>query len=305
MNNKTCIGAGLISLDVLIKDEGSRPVSYYVGGTCGNVLMILSYMGWNSFPVARLDGTKHTKLLLADMHKHGVDTRYITTEDGSTPVIIQRNIIDKDGNPTHRFEFKDNKGRLYLDFRSLTKKQAESVIESVDFNPRVFFFDRVSPAIIDMAEEFKSRRAVVFFEPSCKTTTKGFEKCVELADIIKFSDQRICDVSCFESKERKLIIQTMGREGLRFRRDSEWIKVLPIDNHNIIDTAGAGDWTSAAFIDLMFSGDTISLSGAGLCELSEILYQAQAFGSLSCSYEGARGLMQLPFFDVRNMLALT
>ena len=39
MNNKTCIGAGLISLDVLIKDEGSRPVSYYVGGTCGNVLM--------------------------------------------------------------------------------------------------------------------------------------------------------------------------------------------------------------------------------------------------------------------------
>ena len=140
MKNKTCIGAGLISLDVLIKDEGSRPISYYVGGTCGNVLMILSYMGWNSFPIARLDGTKHTKLLLADMHKHGVDTRYITTENGSTPVIIQRNIIDKDGNPTHRFEFKDNKGRLYLDFRSLTKKQAESVIESVEFNPRVFFF---------------------------------------------------------------------------------------------------------------------------------------------------------------------
>ena len=187
----------------------------------------------------------------------------------------------------------------------MTKKQAESVIESVEFNPRVFFFDRVSPAIIDMAEEFKSRKAVVFFEPSCKTTTKGFEKCVELADIIKFSDQRICDVSCFEANERKLIIQTMGRDGLRFRKDSEWIKVLPIDNHSIIDTAGAGDWTSAAFIDLMFSDNTVSLSGVGLRELSEILYQAQAFGSLSCSYEGARGLMQLPFLDVRNMIALT
>ena len=59
-NPNICIGAGLISLDVLIRDGERLPVSYYVGGTCGNVMMILSYMGWDVHPIARLDGTKDT-----------------------------------------------------------------------------------------------------------------------------------------------------------------------------------------------------------------------------------------------------
>ena len=39
------LGAGLISLDVLIWDGKRIPVAYYVGGTCGNVMMILAHMG--------------------------------------------------------------------------------------------------------------------------------------------------------------------------------------------------------------------------------------------------------------------
>ena len=53
-----CVGAGLISLDVLIREGRKIPVSYYVGGTCGNVMMILSYLGWDAYPIARLDSTK-------------------------------------------------------------------------------------------------------------------------------------------------------------------------------------------------------------------------------------------------------
>ena len=45
--NNIIVGAGLISLDVLILDGQRVPISYYVGGTCGNVMMILSYMGWD------------------------------------------------------------------------------------------------------------------------------------------------------------------------------------------------------------------------------------------------------------------
>lgn len=59
-NINICLGAGLISLDVLIRDGANLPVSYYVGGTCGNVMMILSYMGWDAYPISRLDGTKRT-----------------------------------------------------------------------------------------------------------------------------------------------------------------------------------------------------------------------------------------------------
>ena len=56
--NNIIVGAGLISLDVLIWDGQRVPISYYVGGTCGNVMMILSHMGWDAYPIARLDGTK-------------------------------------------------------------------------------------------------------------------------------------------------------------------------------------------------------------------------------------------------------
>ena len=170
VNNSVCVGAGLISLDILLKDDGIRPVSYYVGGTCGNVMMILSYMGWDTYPIARLDNSKYTERLLADMRKYNVNTQYISTENGSTPVIIQRNIIDKDGHPTHKFECRGGNGRFYLNFSSLTKRQAENVLNEIDVVPAVFFFDRVSPAIIDMAKAFKNRGSIIYFEPSCKIT---------------------------------------------------------------------------------------------------------------------------------------
>ena len=68
-DNNICVGAGLISLDVLIWDGQRIPISYYVGGTCGNVMMILAHMGWKAFPIARLDGTKDGVRVLEDMKR--------------------------------------------------------------------------------------------------------------------------------------------------------------------------------------------------------------------------------------------
>ena len=129
MTENICIGAGLISLDVLIRDGENIPVSYYVGGTCGNVMMILAHMGWETYPIARLDGTKDAKRVLADMYKNNVHTDFVSTSDGKTPVIVQRNFITKDGIPTHKFESRNNMGRFYLDFRSLLVNKADVIIE--------------------------------------------------------------------------------------------------------------------------------------------------------------------------------
>ncbi len=68
--------------------------------------------------------------------------------DGKTPVIVQRNFINKDGIPTHKFESRNNIGQFYLDFKSLTLKQANGVIERIDFVPKVFFFDMVIHLIL-------------------------------------------------------------------------------------------------------------------------------------------------------------
>ena len=293
MNKNICVGAGLISLDVLIRDGERLPAAYYVGGTCGNVMMILSYMGWETYPIARLDGTKDGMRVLADMEKHNVHTDFVSTNDGKTPVIVQRNFINKDGIPTHRFESRPNMGRFYLDFKSLMMRQVDEVIARIDFVPKVFFFDRVSPAILKLAVVFKEKGSVVFFEPSSRSgNVILFNKCVEVSDIIKFSEQRIKDIEQFESYKDKLFIQTQGAKGLRYRLNFGWIHLEPIENDKVIDTAGAGDWTTAAFINELFKTRS-RISDISVAEIERALNDAQKVGSQSCSYEGARGMMQV------------
>ena len=293
MTENICVGAGLISLDVLIWEGKRIPVSFYVGGTCGNVMMILSYMGWETYPISRLDGTKDGMRVLADMEKHNVHTDFVSTNDGKTPVIVQRNFINKDGIPTHRFESRPNMGRFYLDFKSLTMRQADEVISRIDFVPKVFFFDRVSPAILKLAVIFKEKGSVIFFEPSSRSgNVILFNKCVEVSDIIKFSEQRIKDIEQFESYKDKLFIQTQGAKGLSYRLNFGWIHLEPVANDKVIDTAGAGDWTTAAFINELFKTRN-RISDISVVEIERALNDAQKVGAQSCSYEGARGMMQV------------
>src|SRR4051794_7137720 len=64
-------GAGLIALDIVITPD-DRAARTYAGGTCGNVLTILSYLGWESFPIARLNGDAVSARVLADLHRWNV-----------------------------------------------------------------------------------------------------------------------------------------------------------------------------------------------------------------------------------------
>ena len=294
MHNNIAVGAGLISLDVLIWDGKLIPVGYYVGGTCGNVMMILTHMGWESYPIARLDETKDAQRIKEDMLNHNVHIDFVSTGDGKTPVIVQRNFINKDGIPTHKFESRNNIGRFYLDFKSLTLKQANEVIDKIDFVPKVFFFDRVSPAILKLASVFKEKGSIIFFEPSSRGgNVKMFNKCVEVSDIVKFSDQRIKDAHQFDALKDKLFIQTQGANGLSFRLNSEWIHLEPFMNDNVVDTAGAGDWTAAALINKLYKDKEVKeIKSFTLAGLKAALNQAQKVGAESCSYEGARGMMQ-------------
>ena len=50
------VGTGLIALDFVLGPEKDEPIRYWAGGTCGNVLAIMAYLGWDSFPVARMNG---------------------------------------------------------------------------------------------------------------------------------------------------------------------------------------------------------------------------------------------------------
>lgn len=105
----------------------NQQVSYKLGGTCGNVMAILAYYDWETFPIARLDNTDYGKLLLEDVDKCHVRKDFITTNDGTTPVIVQRNIVDKYGNPSHKFELlNSHSGRFFLLINPLQRSKVQS-----------------------------------------------------------------------------------------------------------------------------------------------------------------------------------
>lgn len=297
MNKKpSCIGSGLIALDILIKELDFRSFKYYVGGSCGNVLMILSHLGWEVYPIARLSANKHSIRLLDEFRSHNVNLDFINIdESGSTPVIIQRNIIDKYGNPKHKFELIDPKTGKYLPrFKSITKKMAENVISKTSL-PEVFYFDRLTPGILDLVKYYKSNGAMIVFEPS-SIKDKNFDSITSYIDILKYSDQRISNYkNSYQNSLIPLEIETKGENGLVYRfnlKDNNWRRLESFKVNSIIDASGAGDWSTAGLIFGLYDKYRNNLNSMSINQLEEVLRYAQKFGALSCLHEGARGLMK-------------
>lgn len=297
MNNKpNCIGSGLITLDILIKDLNFRSFKYYVGGSCGNVLMILSHLGWNVFPIARLNSNKHSVRLLEDLKNNNVKLDFITVDQfGSTPIIIQRNIIDKFGNPKHKFEFKDPKTGKYLpSFKSITKKMATDVIDKT-IVPEVFYFDRLTPGIKDLVKFYKSKGTLIVFEPS-SIKPKEFISISSYIDILKYSDQRISNYKeLFQTSSIPLEIETKGANGLHFRFnviENKWHFLPSFKIPYIVDASGAGDWSTAGMLFFLYMKYKNELHKINKTQIEDILIFAQKLGALNCLYEGSRGMMK-------------
>ena len=66
-SRSVCLGSGLIALDVIYDGRGSDPF-FLAGGSCCNVLVILSYLGWDSFPLVRLGAESRGR---SDSGRHG------------------------------------------------------------------------------------------------------------------------------------------------------------------------------------------------------------------------------------------
>ncbi|MBQ6745739.1 MAG: carbohydrate kinase, partial [Bacteroidaceae bacterium] len=72
-----------------------------------------------------------------------------------------------------------------------------------------------------------------------------------------------------------------------------WIHLEPVANDKVLDTSGAGDWTAAALINELFKNKASrKIESFSRSEIEVALNKAQAIGAKSCSYEGARGMMQ-------------
>ena len=69
----TCLGAGTFPLDNLMRkcaDGTVETINQHVGGTAGNVMSILAWMGWHTLPAARLDDSEYGLQIKAQSHLH-------------------------------------------------------------------------------------------------------------------------------------------------------------------------------------------------------------------------------------------
>jgi fructokinase len=293
-----CIGAGLVALDVVMNGDPKSPFKLFVGGSCGNVLTILSFLNWETYPIARLKKNKATKELISDFNFWAVNTSLILqTADGSTPLIVHKITRDKEGNAKHRFEFKNpNTGKWLPPFKPLLKTDVKKILNKL-IKPHVFYFDRQTPSSLELANHYKALGSIIFFEPTNISEDKIFQKCLKIADIIKFSHDQIKNYSnTYKSQQVKLEIETLGINGLRYRfshvlKCNSWTNLSPYNIGIIKDSAGAGDWCSAGIISKLGSKGQIGFNNLYENELIQALNYGQALGALNCFFDGARGSM--------------
>ena len=295
MNGLTCLGAGTFPLDILLMKhaDGSVETIYqHVGGTAGNVMSILAWMGWHTLPAARLDDSEVGLQLKADLESYGCDTRYLSnTPDGGTTILDIIHKIGHDGKPKTAYMAHSPRGGRFVNHRFWTLKQARTLLDSLDELPDVFFFDRCAPGNILLAELLHECGVLVYYEPN-EPVDRNFLRAVAASDIVKFSNERHPDLSFTDGFFDKLFIQTMNQEGLRYRlRDGEWKQLAPVWNPNAIDGEGAGDWTSSAFINALGKHDLPPVSDLEESVLEDCLMEAQRVASESVSFIGAKGLI--------------
>jgi fructokinase len=159
--------------------------------------------------------------------------------------------------------------------------------------PASFFFDRVSPGILDLARWARAEGAVLMFEPSSFSDDKAFRTAVELCHILKFSKERLGHVKDFANTAHPLIvIETQGEQGLRIRWHAKWTSFDAFDAPRFVDAAGADDWCSAGFLHMVSQRGSAGLADASKGMIERSVRLGQALSALNCYYEGATGLME-------------
>ncbi|MBI4446315.1 MAG: carbohydrate kinase [Acidobacteria bacterium] len=293
------VGTGLIALDVVIEEKTKREPWLWTGGTCGNVLAILSYLGWEAFPVARLNGDAASRCVEEDLSRWGVRLDHAKTNPGArTPIVVHRITKTSAGLPSHRFSWTcPNCGAWLPGYQPVRASAAERIIPHLR-TPKVFFLDRVSRGALELARACIAKGALVFFEPAGFGEPRLFKEALVLAHILKYSHERIRSFQGMgEGKGPLLEIETLGAEGLRYRSritgasTDGWERLEAFEVIELRDAAGAGDWCTAGIIHRLGQRGLGGLMKASHFQLADALRFGQALAAWNCRYSGARGGM--------------
>lgn len=296
-----CVGTGFIALDV-IRTAVADNVTLerrHAGGSCGNVLAILSYLGLRASAVGRIGDDRAGDELVADLRGRNVNLEFLVAETGRrTPIVIQESFVDARGRARHRFSRACPLcGATMPGYRPLLVSDASNVAAALPAH-KLFFFDRVAPGALDLARASRERGALVVFEPSGIKDERLFVECLRVSHVLKYSHERLSGICPLVARARPALeIETLGAEGLRYRMHksdpmSSWHRLPALPAPSIRDAAGSGDWCTAGFMSRVAS-DAASVTSRldDPTFVVDGLRFGQALAALNCAFDGARGLM--------------
>ena len=299
------VGSGIYNLDTIVVREypdgpggkgfTERVIAEEAGGTCGNVMCLLSYFGFDTYPQACLDDSPEGMKVTEDLRRYGCDTRFVTnTPDGGTTLLRVTHKLNPDGTPKIGVRAGSPGGSRFPKRKSLRQKdQAPAFVDALtaEFIPEYYFFDDPAAGHRYIARRLRAMGTTVCFEPS-SVRTKADLECIALSDFVKFSVENVPDTSFADSFTDKLFVQTLGKDGIRFKfLNGDWRTLPPVPCDKVVDTEGAGDWTTAAIID------GIARTGKTLRELGEeeivaILTLAENYAAASLAFFGPKGVIR-------------
>lgn len=278
---RSLLSTGYIALDVV---RHGATWSRDAGGTASNVASALSYLGWSSAVLGSIGDDYAGHTVAAELRGAGVDTRDLSHDASGTPVVVQH--VTPRG---PRYEFRCPAcGRRSPRYRPISRGAAAEYLATTTTLPDILFLDRVSAGAIDLAKAFKAADRFVLFEPSTLGRPQLFAQAASLADLVKFADDRMKAFADAlpRRRRRQIRVVTMGAKGCRIHFEGAPAR-QPAVEVSAIDSAGAGDWTTAG---LLHSLPTLAVAELGRGHLEDSIRFAQALAALSCRFVGARGL---------------
>lgn len=306
-NKKTCLLGGAFNFDTIVErkyPDGfvvgknnkfvEHTLSECVGGTCGNVSCMLPYLGVQTFPLAHFDESEQGLQMKEDLRRYGADVRFVqNSPKGGTTLLRCTHKLDKaTGKPATTFRATSPGSRFAKRKAPRGRDEAPEFLQTLDFTPDVFFFDMAESGYRVIAEGLRQKGTLIYFEPESDKEQSKFIDAVKKSDIIKFSGEKVTDLSFCDGFSDKIFVQTRGAEGLLFKLGrGEWQKVAPVPNDNVVDWEGAGDWTTSQFIACLCERNILSFSKMTEQNICECLEAACQTASRSVSFMGSKGMI--------------
>ncbi|MBF0613051.1 MAG: hypothetical protein G8345_19640 [Magnetococcales bacterium] len=288
--NPIIAGSGLLALDVIF--GGPKEPVALPGGTCANVLLTLGEMGHTTMPLACLGQDQPGILINEEFRRVGAVMEGIRHDPSiNTPIILQHWQSTANHGEEHSFSFHSPEtGKRFPSYQTISNDLVDEMAPRLA-GSAFFFFDRVSPAILNAAKLAKRGGAKIIFEPSSIGDPEMFQRAMEICHILKYSDRRLGEKMnswMLSVSVPNVIIETKGRYGmmviLRGPYGVERIHLKALDAPRFIDSCGSGDTVTATLIHLLLTWRDDSHRA-----ILEYLKHGQEMAAVNCGFLGARG----------------